>query len=458
MIATGETFSDNSGMRVAILGYGAQGEAAFKYWSQPDNQLTICDADEQVRVPVGAVGQLGKDYLGGLGEFDLLVRGPSVHPADILAANDNDATILSKVTTVTNEFFKICPSKNIIGVTGTKGKGTTSTLIAKILEAVGKRVHLGGNIGTPPLSMLEAGIQPNDYIVLELANFQLIDLKYSPGIAVCLMVVPEHLNWHANMEEYVTAKQQLFRWQKPEDLAVYNHHSAHSAEIAGASPARKIVYDVPPPTEAPSDKSGAYVYGDTIYMATTAICNTDEVALLGHHNLENICAAIAATWELTSHDVIAPKKVITSFAGLEHRLQLVREIDGVAYYDDSFGTTPETAMVAIQAFVQPKICILGGSDKGSNYDELAHVVATSNVRAVIAIGDQGPKIAEALKTAGYTNIIEGGDTMADIVAQAKGAAHPGDVVLLSTGCASFGMFKNYKDRAEQFQAAVKVIN
>lgn len=443
-------------MKIAILGYSSQGEAAYEYWNSPENELTVCDSRTDLQLPQDAKSQLGPDYLKNLSGFDLIVRGaPSIHPRDIQAANSEALDILNKVTSVTNEFFKVCPSQNIIGVTGTKGKGTTSTLIAKISEAAGKRVHLGGNIGTPPLSMLKAGIQPDDWVVLELANFQLIDLKHSPKIAVCLMVVPEHMDWHENMEEYVTAKQQLFRWQKPDDLAVYNHHSAHSQEVAGVSPAQKIVYDVPPPTEAPLDKSGAYVDANTIFMGMTAIANTNEVALLGHHNLENVCAAIAATWEVIGRDVIAVKKVITSFTGLEHRLELVRELNGVKYYDDSFGTTPETAIVAIQAFQQPKVVILGGSDKGAEYDDLAHVVATSNVRAAITIGDQGPRITEALKKAGFESIIQGGSTMTEIINQAKSAAQTGDVVLLSTACASFDMFKNYKDRAEQFQAAVK---
>jgi len=180
-------------MRIAILGFGSQGAAALEYWSSADNEITICDAITELTLPENTKSQLGPDYLQSLDEFDLIVRSPSIHPKDIEAASPG---VAAKVTTVTNEFFKVCPTKNIIGVTGTKGKGTTSTLITKMLEAAGKRVHLGGNIGTPPLEMLKNNIQPDDWVVLELANFQLIDLKYSPPIVACLMIASEHQDWH----------------------------------------------------------------------------------------------------------------------------------------------------------------------------------------------------------------------------------------------------------------------
>ena len=186
-------------MKIAILGFGKQGLSAYDYWKGPDNAITICDENEVLELPEGTSGQLGQNYLHELDKFDLIVRSPSVHPKDITVAN-SPAT-LDKVTSVTNEFFRVCPSKNIVGVTGTKGKGTTSTLIAKILEADGKKVHIGGNIGTPPLDMLKNGIEPEDWVVLELANFQLIDLNYSPKIAVCLMIAPEHLDWHTDVNE-----------------------------------------------------------------------------------------------------------------------------------------------------------------------------------------------------------------------------------------------------------------
>ncbi|MEO5627425.1 MAG: UDP-N-acetylmuramoyl-L-alanine--D-glutamate ligase [Candidatus Saccharimonadales bacterium] len=441
-------------MKIALLGYGIQNVAALEYWNKPENQITICDQNE-LQVPEGYATRFGDDYLKDLDQFDLLVRIPSLHPNDIIKANPDSPHILEKVTTVTNEFFKVCPSKNIIGITGTKGKGTTSTLVTKILEAAGKKVHLGGNIGIAPLAMLKDNIQPTDWVVLELANFQLIDIKFSPKIAVCLMVVPEHLNWHTDMEEYVVAKQQMFLHQTIHDLAIFNRANAHSQEVASVSAASKLSYAVPVAEGEPQQTTGAYVNGDTIYMNKTAICKISEVGLLGRHNLENICAAIATTWGLVDHNTELIKQVVSQFKGLEHRLELVREFNSVKYYDDSFGTTPETAVVAIQAFEQPKVVILGGSEKEATFDGLAQVVATHNVRSIVLIGDTAPKIREALQMAGFENIVSGGNDMATIVENAHIQAHPGDVVLLSTACASFDMFKNYQDRGEQFKRSVQ---
>ncbi len=431
-----------SGMKIAILGYAGQGQSAFEYWNIPENQITICDRDTSVAVPEGAGAKLGDDYLADLGQFDLLIRTPALHPQEIVAANSTE--ILEKVWSNTNEFMKVCPSRNIIGVTGTKGKGTTSTLIAKMLETAGKKVHLGGNIGIPPLELLKDNIQADDWVVLELANFQLIDLKHSPHIAVCLMVVSEHMDWHEDMEEYIAAKQQLFIHQEQDDIAVYYPKNEVSVSIADASLGTQIPY-----FEAP----GAEVKDGAISIDGQEICKTDELKLLGKHNWQNVCAAITAVWQVTQ-DIAAIRSVLTSFAGLEHRLEFVRELDGIKYYDDSFGTTPETAIVAIEAFQEPKVVILGGSDKGASYDDLAKTVASNNVRTVVAIGDQGPRISEALKKADYTNIVEGGKTMSDIVNAARTQAQAGDIVLLSTGCASFGLFKNYKDRGEQFKQVV----
>lgn len=447
-------------MKIAILGYASQSAAAYTYWNTPDNQLTVLDSRADANIPEVIHSVKGPDYLKGLDAYDMVVRGaPSIHPRDILAANPEAPHILDKVTTVTNEFFKVCPTKNIIGVTGTKGKGTTSTLITKILEASGKKVHLGGNIGIPPLDMLKDNIQPDDWVVLELANFQLIDLKFSPTIAICLMVAPEHLNWHETMEEYVTAKQQLFVHQTVHDTLVYNRNNAFSQEVTEVSAAgTKLSYEVPGPGADPHSRVNAYVQGDTIFMDDIEVCKTTDVALLGHHNLENVCAAIAATWELIGKQPEIVKQVVSEFKGLEHRLELVAEVKGVKYYDDSFGTTPETAIVALQAFTQPKVIILGGASKQANFETLAQVAASHNVRTAVLIGDTASEIEKALKNVGFEHILPGGQTMTEIVNVATAQAQPGDVVLLSTGCASFGLFKDYKDRGEQFHQVVKALS
>jgi len=432
-------------MKVAILGYGEQGRSAYEYWKSQGAEITICDQSETLELPLDVDKHQGETHLNHLDAFDLIVRSPFVKPADIVAANTPE--IAEKVTTVTNEFFRVCPAKNIVGVTGTKGKGTTSTLIAKMLEADGKRVHLGGNIGIPPLDLLKNNIQPDDWVVLELANFQLIDLQYSPHIAVCLMVVPEHLDWHRDVNEYYTAKTQLFRHQTPDDFAIYYAANEDSKRIASTGKGWLIPY---------MERPGAFVENEQIVVDNQPVCSVRDLKLLGQHNWQNACAAITAFWKV-SQNLEAIRQVLTTFSGLEHRLEFVREVNDVKYYDDSFGTTPETAMVAIQAFGQPKVVILGGSDKGASYDELAKVVATSNVRHALTIGKMGPKIAEALIAAGYDNGMSGGGTMKDIVDEAAKLAEPGDVVLLSTACASFDMFKNYKDRGEQFRSAVMAL-
>lgn len=431
-------------MEIAILGFGEQGRAAFEYWSNPDNHITICDQKHSIEVPDGAGIQLGDNYLENLEHFDVIVRSPSIHPRDIIAANTPN--ILKRVTTVTNEFFRVCPTKNIIGVTGTKGKGTTSTIITKMLETAGKRVHLGGNIGTPPLELLKNDIQPDDWVVLELANFQLIDLKLSPRIGICLMVTEEHLNWHEDMNEYITAKQQMFVHQRKEDAAIFYPDNVHSKTVVSASPGRKIPY-----LQAP----GAVVEANTVSIDGLPICSVKELKLLGKHNWQNICAAVTATW-LVVQDREAIHSVLATFKGLEHRIELVREMNGVRYYDDSFGTTPETAMVAIQAFEQPKIVIMGGSDKGANFDELGKVVATNKVKKVVLVGDVAQKIEMSLIKAGFnkSDILSGGNSMLTMVKTARANALAGDVVLLSPAAASFGMFKNYKDRGEQFKQTV----
>jgi len=285
------------------------------------------------------------------------------------------------------------------------------------------------------------------WVVLELSSFQLIDLKSSPHIAVCLMVVPEHLNWHADMAEYVQAKSQLFVGQSGDDIAIYCAENKTSKQIASGGQARKIPYFAPP---------GAAVDNGSISIDGQVICKTDELKLPGRHNWQNACAAVTAVWQVTQ-DTAAIRTVLTTFTSLEHRLEFVREFDGVSYYNDSYGTTPETAIVAIQAFEEPKIIILGGADKGASYDELARTVAASNIRRVLLIGEQATHIKAALTSAGFTNTMDGGTTIQEITATARSEAQPGDVVLFSTACTSFDMFRNYKERGEQFKLAVQAL-
>jgi UDP-N-acetylmuramoylalanine--D-glutamate ligase len=437
-------------MNIALLGFDVEGRASYEYFRANGDSITICDQDAGLEVPADAESQLGDGYLENLDRFDLLVRTPGLHPSKILEKNP---VVGDKITSGTNEFFRAAPTQNVIGVTGTKGKGTTSTLVAKMLEAAGKKVHLGGNIGTPALSFLE-DVDQADWVVLELSNFQLIDLQYSPHYAVCLMIVPEHLNWHPDMAEYMAAKSNLFAHQTPDDFTVYFAANDDSEDVASSGEGQKIPYYMPP---------GAAVDDGVISIAGHAIVHTDELKLLGEHNWQNVCAAVTVVWQalqansVREHLAEAIRSVLVSFSGLEHRLEFVRELDGIKFYDDSFGTTPETAIVAMRAFAAPKVVILGGSDKGSGYDELAKAVRDNNVRSVLLIGGQAARIQIALEAVGFTDFLPGGNTMQEIVANARTVAQSGDIVLLSTACASFDMFSDYKDRGTQFKTAVQAL-
>ena len=448
-------------MRIGIVGWGVEGQSVYRFFGPEHSYLIVNEEPRsdfpqpsgkielrylESERPAGMVGTATDlSYLKGLDACDKIVYSPSSYK-NLLKVYGNDRSLWGKAATAQNIFFENCPTKNIIGVTGTKGKGTTSTLITKMLEAEGKTVHLGGNIGKSVLDILPA-VKSDDWVVLELSSFQLQTFTHSPRIAVCLMITEEHMDWHADMADYTQAKANLFKHQSPQDIAIYLAQDENSRKIASYSPGKKIPY---------YQKPGAYVRGDGMIVigeGEKAIISKTEVKLLGEHNLQNICAASTAVFEALG-GLDKAKAVLHSFSGLEHRLELVRELEGVKYYDDSFGTTPDTAIVAIKAFNQPKVLILGGSDKGADFNNLAETVADSDVRQAIVIGQTGLKIVEALKSKGFDKMTDGGQTMEQIVDAARSAAQPGDVVLLSTGCASFGMFKDYKDRGNQFKQAV----
>ncbi len=433
----------NGGVKIAILGYDIEGRASYAYFAAQGHELTICDQNPEVVVPANTPNVLGEHYLDDLDRFDLLIRTAGLPPKLILEKNPD---VAGKITTQLNEFLRVCPSRSIIGITGTKGKGTTSALIAGMLEAAGKDVRLGGNIGVPPLTFLDK-LTPQSWVVLELSSFQLIDLKASPHIGVCLMVVPEHLDWHLDTDEYIQSKSQLFANQTQSGIAIYFAENKVSKQIAATGNGQKIPYYTPP---------GAVVDNGAVGINGQAICRTDELKLLGAHNWQNVCAAVTAAWQVTQ-DISALRSVLTSFSGLPHRLELVRELNGVRYYDDSFGTTPETAIVAMEAFQQPEIVILGGRSKGIPFNKLAEFVAKRNVKQVITIGETGPAIANLLRRNGFGKVIDGGSNIQEIVSLAQKLADSGDVVLLSTACTSFDMFENYKQRGEKFTAAVQAL-
>lgn len=433
-------------MNVAILGYDTEGKTSYEYYKQLGAAITICDQKTELDTPDGVPTQLGEHYLDNLDRFDVLVRTAGLPPRRILEKNPN---VAGKITSNVNEFLRVCPTSNVIGVTGTKGKGTTSTLIAKMLEAAGRRVFLGGNIGVPPLSFLH-DVTEDSWVVLELSSFQLIDLQRSPHIGVCLMVVPEHLNWHEDMDEYTGAKAHLFEWQSSDDIAIYFADNELSKEIAGAGAGHKLPFYRSP---------GAFVNGNMITMNGAALCTTDELKLLGAHNWQNVCAAVTAAWLAGVRNPEPLRQVLTTFTGLPHRLEKIRTLDGVTYYNDSFAATPDAAIAALKAIPGPKVMIMGGFDRMLPIDHLAKALAnTQDLRTALFIGASAQRLAEACQAVGFTNFtIVDASTMPAIVAQARTVAQKDDAVVLSPGFASFDMFKNFEDRGEQYRAAVEAL-
>jgi UDP-N-acetylmuramoylalanine--D-glutamate ligase len=338
-------------------------------------------------------------------------------------------------------------------VTGTKGKGTTSSLIYEILKADGRDVYLGGNIGVPPFEFLEK-LNGSSWVVLELSSFQLLDLEKSPHIAVMLMVTSEHMDYHEDHMEYVEAKRNILAHQTDHDFAIVNRDYPPSNESDILTNGK--VYYVSREREV---EEGCFALGNQVILRTNGnsvpVIDTRELLLRGEHNQENVCAASIAAY-LAGVRVGTIIKALQSFKGLEHRLELVSRINGVEYYNDSFSTTPETAIAAIKSFKNPEILILGGSSKNSDFTELGKVIGESgNIKAIIGIGIEWQRIkAEIKNVRPETLIIEGADSMEKIVLAASKLAVPGDVVLLSPACASFGMFENYKDRGNQFKELV----
>ncbi len=431
-------------MNVAIVGFEIEGRAAFEYWSKLGAQITVCDADPAKQVQAGVATQLGNNYLQDLDRFDVVWRTAGINPQIILDANPG---IAGKITTTMNEFLRVCPTKHVVGVTGTKGKGTTSTLIAEMLKSAGEQVFLGGNIGVSPFEFLPK-LSENSFVVLEMSSFQLADLKRSPAMAVCLMVSPEHLNWHADMDDYILAKAHLFENQTAADIAIYFAGNDISRKIAGYSPGLKIPYFADP---------GAFVDNGAITIAGKEICRTDELKLLGEHNWQNVCAAVTAVWQITQN-VGAIRSVLTTFSGLPHRLEFVREVHGIKYYNDSFASAPDAAMAALDAVRESKVVIMGGFDRNLPLEHLAKAVLAHNddIHKIVIIGASGERLAAEFEKSGFSNyFIDTSKTMPEIVATANTFAENGDAVVLSPGFASFDMFKNFEERGLQFKAAVE---
>lgn len=436
-------------MNVAIVGFGREGKSSYEYCKNQGFNITICDKNIDSIAPKSCDTRSGDNYLENLNSFDIIYRTASINPNLIARANPNTPTILQKVTTNTNEFFKACRTKNIIGITGTKGKSTTSTLIARMLEASGQRTHLGGNIGIPPLELLKNNIEPSDWIVLEMSSFQLSDLNYSPHIGVMLMLAEEHLDWHNSLDEYTAAKANIFSQQTNKDIAIYYANNEYSKLCAQKSAGQQIPFGHQP---------GACVKNNKITIGETEICGVNDVALLGKHNIQNICAAITTVWQV-NQNAEAIKGVLGGFSGLPFRLEKRATIKGISYYNDSYASNPTATIAAINTVKEPKILLAGGKDRGLDLTNLTDVLASdSTIKKVLLIGESGPRLATALRTMNCTNfeVMDGGN-MQEFVQIASNIAAPGDAVLLSPGFPSFDMFKDFEDRGIQFNQAVQNI-
>jgi UDP-N-acetylmuramoylalanine--D-glutamate ligase len=431
-------------MKIALIGYGIEGKSAYAYFSRhyPDAEFVIYDEAEKPKFEIPE----DVEFLSGPGVLDqeivadLVVRcSPPINPARIKTS--------ARVTTPTQEFFDHCPAP-IVGVTGTKGKGTTVSLINAILQAAGKMSWLVGNIGVTALDVLDE-VSADDVVVFELSSFQLWDLTTSPHIAVALMIESDHLDVHTDFNEYIEAKANIRRFQKDGDICFYHPENEFSARIADSTNAgSKRRFGIK------NDKA-VYVKKNTFFVQDHPICETNNLRLPGAHNLENACAAISVALEFgVSEEAVA--EGLSGFGGLPHRLKHVRTVRGVAYYDDSIATTPGSAIAALRAFDQQKIIILGGSDKGSDYLDVVEECARHNAH-VIAIGQTGVKIAELCRANGVAVVELGSPAMRDIVRQASTQAVEGDVVILSPASASFDMFTSYSDRGEQFVEAVEAL-
>ncbi len=447
---------DFNDKKIAILGFGIEGESVANFMLSRDASVVIFDVRKKEQLNQEKIEEFEKrgvkfhfEYPDDFTPFDLVVRSPGISPLSAVIEKAKKHGV--EVSSSTKLFFDLCPAA-IIGVTGTKGKGTTSTLIYEMLKKQGFDAYLGGNIGIPPLDFLSA-LKSTSHVVLELSSFQLQDLHKSPQIGVFLMVTSEHLDYHRDIKEYVDAKRNLLKFQSASDFAVISRDYPASLESDVYTDASVYYFSRELQVER-----GCFVKDDYIWLRTNGepekIMPAKDILLPGRHNFENACAATMAAY-LAGVSMPNIVSVLKEFKGLEHRLELVRIFNGVKYYDDSFSTTPETAVAAIEAFDEPEILILGGSSKNSNFENLGKTIREAkNIKAIIGIGEEWERIKAEIGPLPTAHIIEGATNMEQIVKAASALGEIGDVVLLSPACASFGMFKNYKHRGEQYKEMV----
>ncbi len=400
--------------------------------------------------------RLGEHCEKDFADTDMVIANPAV-PKDSKYLQIAQSSRVP-VNTEINIFFRLCPAP-ILGITGSNGKSTTTTLTGKILQETSRRTWVGGNIGKSLLSDLEE-IKSSDIVVLELSSFQLeglADAGKSPHISVLTNISPNHLDRYTGMREYIQAKKGIICHQGQEDYAILNYDDPELREWEKECKGRVLWYSA---KQTVAD--GAFVRGNDMVISLNGqgvvIPCISGIKIPGIHNLQNVLAASCAAYLAGARERHI-EKAVTTFTGLEHRLEFVREVNGVRYYNDSKATTPESSIAAITAFQAPVILIAGGYDKGSSFREFAEVCAR-NTKAVVLIGKTAGKIQELVlekKGGKEAPFVCSQKTFEDAFQQANSLAKAGDVVLLSPACASYDMFLNYEERGKQFKDMVKAL-
>ncbi|MFC1656602.1 UDP-N-acetylmuramoyl-L-alanine--D-glutamate ligase [Patescibacteria group bacterium] len=442
-----------SGKKIAILGIGIEGLSLAKFLykhkitdiSLHDKKDVYSFSKELDKLPAKPSLCLGKNYLKNLSKYDICFRSPGI------SSNLQELKQLykdNKVFSTTNLFFELCPSK-IIGITGTKGKGTTATALYNILKSSKKKVFLVGNIGKPALDVLDQ-IDSKSIVIFEMSSFQLEDIKYSPHIAVLLNLFRDHLDHHKDMQEYKDSKLRIFKFQKSTDYSIIHFQCKDLIKNLKIK-SKKLYFGNADDTFVSVDKENIIINTNK----TKHTFSTKNIKIPGSHNYLNIGVAGLIAKIFNVSDVYI-QKTLDSFEGLEHRLEFVSEFKGVKYYNDSIATVPESTIAAIKAFPNSKILIMGGSDKGADYSDLADAISKHRVKVAILMGVTSKKIKKSLKNKDV-KIIQVAD-LTQAVEKAKDTACLNDIVILSPASASFDMFSGYKERGKKFKETVNQLS
>ena len=449
-------FETLRGKQILVLGVGVSNRPLVRLLLQHGLPVTCCDKTPREKLDpevleleqAGAKLHLGEGYLDGL-SGDVVFRTPGLHPdtPQIKALRDRGAVITSEM----EAFFQVCPCR-IIAVTGSDGKTTTSTLISEFLKKQGYRVWLGGNIGTPLLDRADE-MQPEDKVVLELSSFQLMYFPFSPQTAVITNLAPNHLDIHKDMEEYITAKENIYLHQRPGDRLILNMDNEITHAFVG-----KALGSVREFSRRGEPARGVFLKDGTIWRkedSTEKILDQSDILLPGIHNVENYMAAILAVGDLVSDENI--REVAKTFGGVEHRIELVRVKDGVRYYNDSIASSPSRTTAGLRSFDQKVILIAGGYDKHIPFAPLGPEII-SHVKTLILCGATAPKIYDAVISApsyspGNPRILWE-DDFYEAIRLASREAKPGDVVILSPAGPAFDKFKNFAVRGKEFKKTV----